>query len=154
MKAKEIVEKTLNPDAKDSQLVAWLGLLGELGEILDTYKKILFQGHPNKGIKEELADVLYYKAHLDSFKRLEFPFSEIEEDLKRKVYSVFMTLADVIDYLNYPTARKKEFLEESFKDMLGKHSTDEEELEEILWKKLSKRYPDGFTPDRSMNRED
>jgi len=49
------------------QLVNYcFGLMGEVGELLDHIKKVLFYGHPvNKPlIREEAGDVLWYLANL------------------------------------------------------------------------------------------
>ena len=97
-------KRTLNNDLKaGSQILNMLlGMSGETGEVVDLFKKHLFQGHTldMDKLTEELGDVMYYIANLCNFYNLE--------------------LEDVIE---------------------GNYN------------KLLKRYPEGFSEDRSINRE-
>lgn len=47
---------------REKQLNAVIGLVGESAEILDVYKKILYQGHPfdKDKVIDELGDTLWY----------------------------------------------------------------------------------------------
>ena len=99
-----LVEKTSRKDLpkKDRIENALMGLSGEVGEVLDIFKKHFFQGHELdvNHVIEELGDVVYYLCWLC-----------IEFDI--------------------------DFSEICFANM----------------EKLDKRYPDGFSTERSINRE-
>ena len=107
MELKEYQEKsmrTLNNSIKASSQILnmLLGMSGETGEVVDLFKKHLFQGHDldMDKLKEELGDVMYYIVNLCNLYDIE--------------------LEDVIE---------------------GNHN------------KLLKRYPEGFSEERSVNRE-
>ena len=80
-----------------------MGIAGEAGEIVDYFKKVLYQGREldiNK-VKEEMGDLLWY-------------------------------MAGLADRLNI----------------------DLDEVTNLNIQKLQKRYPDGFSIERSLNREE
>ena len=82
---------------------AAMGLAGEAGEVVDSYKKHLFQGHPldAREICNELGDILWYVAL-----------------------------------------------------MCDTHGLQMSEVMEANLTKLAKRYPDGFSVERSVNRSE
>lgn len=98
------IQRTMNPELTEKEKLSNLGLgiAGEAGEIVDSLKKVLYQGHTMDIPKliKELGDLEYYLQHL--------------------------------------------------KDHYG-ISDDIVRIENIL--KLRDRYPNGFDPERSVNRE-
>lgn len=74
-----LVEKTSRKDLpKDERIMnALMGMCGEIGEVVDIFKKHLFQGHDLdvNHVVEELGDVLYYMCWLAI--ELDIDFSEI-----------------------------------------------------------------------------
>lgn len=60
--------RTLSKDVKgnDRVLNMLLGMSGEMGEVIDLFKKHLFQGHELeiRKVREELGDVMFYIVNL------------------------------------------------------------------------------------------
>lgn len=98
------VLRTIRPSLpqRDRLIIGALGLSGEVGEVVDSLKKMLFQDHPleKQIICDELGDVLWYVVLLCD--------------------TLDLTLEDVMSY-NVEKRRR--------------------------------RYPDGFSAERSRNRE-
>jgi len=64
----EDVVRTINKrlEEEDHVLCGAMGLAGEVGELIDSIKKIYFQGHQydREKITDEMGDVLFYFAYL------------------------------------------------------------------------------------------
>lgn len=108
MQLKEYQEKskrTMNMDLEKREALSNMifGITGETGEVVDLFKKHLFQGHDLdiQHLKEELGDVMFYMVNLCNL--------------------IGVQMEDIIE---------------------GNHN------------KLLKRYPDGFSEEASIKRED
>lgn len=55
-----VLSKLSDASKKDMFLNGILGLIGELGELVDDYKKYLFQRHSEKDILNESSNMLFY----------------------------------------------------------------------------------------------
>lgn len=78
--------RTRGPLADRNEVLKWvgLGIAGEAGEIADSIKKMLYQGHPIdlEKIAEEAGDVLWYLALLSE--TVDVPLSQIaDRNLKK-----------------------------------------------------------------------
>lgn len=64
---REAIERTMNSDLSEKEKLSMLllGMAGELGEIIDNMKKVLYHGHPFDAEKltGELGDFEYYYEH-------------------------------------------------------------------------------------------
>lgn len=62
-KFQELSTRTMKQEGAENNCI--LGMIGEMGEIVDLYKKVTYQGHPynKEKVKEELGDVLFYIAN-------------------------------------------------------------------------------------------
>lgn len=67
LRYREAIERTMNSDLNDKEkvLMLLLGMAGEIGEIVDGMKKVLFHNHPLslEDLTEELGDFEYYMQH-------------------------------------------------------------------------------------------
>lgn len=157
-----------SPEDHDRVKNGCLGLIGESGEIVDIVKKYLFQSKadtplPVDKLIDEMGDVLWYIAetvsgigetmdgviripdekHLTNYVNLEsaavnlaiyasdaYVSRNIVRAIEHDVQIIFTTLMDMCRMLD----------------------TTIEHVAEHNIAKLKKRYPDGFDPERSMNR--
>lgn len=129
---------------------AIMGMIGEIGEIIDILKKQEFQNHPYDDVKlqKEFADLAYYKALWDaSSKNLDYTIANLNlflvlVDLLRKVLSSYLYDDDSM-------------LDDYYKATLKTAGYTEEELTRVLNDKLSARYSGGeFNANESINRND
>lgn len=170
-----------SPDGHDRIMNGCLGLIGETGEVIDTIKKYMFQSGSNSSMPtdklvDECGDVLWYCAELctgygkslneaictanndfalyvEQYKeRLPYNLAKVSIKLMQEV---MRTVEDATDKCNNMTWMMRhigyiilyvEYLLHGF--YIG---TLAEALERNI-EKLRKRYPDGFDPERSMNR--
>lgn len=158
-----------SPDGHDRIKNGCLGLIGESGEIADVIKKWMFQSIegtplPVDKLIDEMGDVLWYCAEMATGAKLKLQnvanFPSCQD-----LYS-YETLDEVAIRLSFSATQcgfcaierrgSNEFhLNSVYKKLvhlcrlLG---TTIEHVAEANIEKLKKRYPDGFDPERSMNR--
>ncbi len=131
------------------------GIITELGEIMDLYKKELAYKKPLdiNHLKEEIGDVIWYVANLHTFLKKEFVFVQKQqiEQINNPIELLWKTIKDIkinpfnLDELNQPIL-----------SMIANLQITEQELFEIFdtnIKKLQIRYPDKFDTDKALNRD-
>jgi NTP pyrophosphatase (non-canonical NTP hydrolase) len=165
-------------NALDRAASAAMGLLGETGELIDHVKKILFQGHvldPDK-IKDEAGDVLWYLAESCSANDVRMDSISCSSMLDREEDSVKLLQRLLLDCLRLGAVvgRYAETMEMdvSMKAFVSTKSTPVhlsrifrklvmllepigllvEDVAENNIEKLKKRYPEGFSVEKSTNR--
>lgn len=160
-----------SPDGHDRVLNGCLGLIGESGEIVDLVKKWKFQSGDNADLPEdklidECGDVLWYCAELCTGRGMDIA------NIKCRYDHAFIAVMDIITLAVYLSAACHEIYadikDNCFDDVVHYDiETVMRAVEAILIKfcgsslekamdynieKLRKRYPDGFDPERSLNR--
>lgn len=129
---------------------AIIGMIGEIGEIIDIFKKQEFQAHPYNEveIQKEFADLAYYKALWDaSDKNLNYPIAN---------FNLFLTLVDLLNEVLACYLYETDFaLDDYYQAALKEAGYTEEELTRVLNDKLSARYTGGaFNANESINRNE
>jgi NTP pyrophosphatase (non-canonical NTP hydrolase) len=135
-----------------------LGMIGELGEIADMIKKHKFQGHEldREKFKEEIGDFMwYYVKYLTLQGMRDKRFKKLENHIKRTNKTENL---DIIIYSlnNISKDMFKNFADFAIgyvADLISFSNFTLNEILEYNIEKLNKRYPDGFTQERSVNRE-
>lgn len=154
-----------------------MGLLTEVGELYDAYKRHIFYRKDLDmiNLKEEIGDILWYLAiSLDARGETQFPSfqTHISETLPEKVGDTFpgsiFLLGKILVYTSQitinETIRNTEEAEEGFmyacsnllSFLYALASLNSFTLEEAAYLnvvKLSKRYPEGFTEFHALNRD-
>lgn len=160
-----------SPDGHDRTLNGCLGLIGESGEIVDIVKKHMFQSTagtplPTDKLIEEMGDVMWYIA--ETVTGLGFTLEHVlgphrtanirgEGKLHECVAAIACTAACTYSnfYLGMSNESALPHIVNLYKVLyitcfvLG--TTIDHVMERNI-EKLRKRYPDGFDPERSMNR--
>lgn len=157
---------------------AIMGMNGEAGECVDILKKTMFQGHDFDvdHFLNELGDVCWYTMLL--IKELDIEPEFIFEYLERllSVPTVKQEISDMglvyilnlnrdcgrivdlyYDSRKNPTVTVLATLRSIFRNIKMVANVYDKTLEDIFdinHDKIKLRYPDGFTPDMSMNRSD
>lgn len=174
-----LAQRTSKHHGKDQIKNGAMGLIGESGEVMDVLKKHLFQStenapFPYEKLADELGDVMWYAAEFATGYGLSL----------MDVYSVGMILyseSDSDDLIASKITAHGVFLYSDLYDNLRKFDSQIEaahvfhnlgsiihsvealakrkgfRLDEILERniqKLMKRYPNGFDPERSMQRSE
>ena len=136
---------------------AALGLVGEGGEVADLVKKHIYHGHAldRDRLADEIGDVLWYVAEMASEVGLELREVEacIPCDLAEDALDLAFWCAQVSsDLLEVERHELREVLRilYAMSDHIG---LTLDEIADRNIAKLSARYPDGFDPARSQNRE-
>lgn len=72
--------RTMNQNGAENNCI--LGMIGEMGEVVDLYKKVTYQGHPynKEKLVEEIGDVLFYIANYATVNDI-----DLSDCLKRNV---------------------------------------------------------------------
>ena len=146
------------------------GLITEIGELVDSYKRHWFYKTPlNKvNVREEVGDILWYVALAFSLAGLEFhdeiaPLSAVEDDFPiqyviGKIVRYGVSLSNYtfiypddwnIDQVNYDLRNLLQYLTVFAK--LNGFTLEEAAYGNIV--KLSKRYPDGFSNFNATHRD-
>lgn len=160
-----------SPEDHDRLKNGCLGLIGESGEIVDIVKKYMFQSKadtplPVDKLIDEMGDVLWYIAEtvsgmgldlwtaLKGNGELEFKGSITLEECAVLLSSVATsTYTRCFVEKNYEIAIYEiHYIYATLMEMCKKINTTIDEVAERNIAKLKKRYPDGFDPERSMNR--
>jgi NTP pyrophosphatase (non-canonical NTP hydrolase) len=160
-------------DAK--RMNAVLGLLGECGEVIDVIKKWLFQSGdgaalPEDKLIEEIGDVLWYLAAYAEAEDL--MLGQIIKDpvwsgengaglysaLDRKYVflhacSLMITAIQITDDFTFMGKISMDSIARVLSWFANLARVSLEECAERNIAKLRKRYPDGFDPERSLNRD-
>jgi MazG nucleotide pyrophosphohydrolase domain. len=182
MRAEEYQELAMrtSPEGHDRVLNGCLGLMGEAGEIVDLVKKWRFQSvegtlFPVEKIVEECGDVLWYCAELlqglgDDVGRLWkstyahiVPRANIPSADKAaariaraavKPYNIMYEVPGSERFRRHRTIEMVGEVMYAVYELLRFHcATNLENTMARNLGKLRKRYPDGFDPERSMNRD-
>ena len=144
-----LAERTNNTDASQMKLNARMGLMGEMGEVVDELKKHIYQGHELNlaNIKEELGDVFWYLAQYMKAENIEYDLDfVIEVELKNKYESIIDNAEQVI------TSKSSIVKYESLLRICRLLDLDVIEILSDNIDKLTKRYPNGFNCNDSINR--
>ncbi len=181
MQVKEYQELAMrtSPEGHDRILNGCLGLIGEAGEIVDIVKKWRFQSvegtlFPAEKIIEECGDVLWYCAELlqglggdvgelwkSTYAHI-IPSADIPSPDKaaarvaRMAVKPYNMMYEILGSDRFKRQRAIEMVGETMyavHELLRFHCSSN--IESTMAKnieKLRKRYPDGFDPERSMNR--
>ena len=160
-----------SPDGHDRILNGCLGLIGESGEIVDIIKKHMFQSTPDTPLPtdkliDEMGDVMWYIAEtvtgmghklgdmLSLYGKLFFSdetkLHDLAAVLSADASSIYIYL---YAYEDHDTALSK--IIHAYNLLCGmcyKLGCTPEYMMGGNIEKLRKRYPDGFDPERSMNR--
>ena len=173
----ELSKRTANPH--DNEIYNYgMGLAGETGELIDMFKKSIFHGHTLKQMQvlKESGDVLWYTSQLsrlfnirmdDAFERVNDQFRGL--DIKEKhtnelIMTSCINLSNTVGMINGHIDSErytKQQLEGLFANIIRNLyflgaviNLTLEETAEANINKLKKRYPDGFSQEASINRED
>lgn len=174
----KLAARTAN-DHKYEQANYAMGLTGESGELIDGYKKFLFHSHPldNDYIKKEAGDVLwytsqimrYYKIHLgnvfDTFYTIKNELIS-SGDYRPILASASLELSKSVGKISEVILRKtkgKRLRRKTLVKLLAEVFVSLftlvlfcgltiEEVAEANIEKLKTRYPEGFDPEKSINR--
>lgn len=160
-----------SPDDHDRILNGCLGLIGESGEIVDIVKKHMFQSTagtplPTDKLIEEMGDVMWYVAETvtglgytlkHALGTHRTPNVAGKDKLHECVATIACTAA--CTFTNFYLGKSNEEILERIADIykalcvtcLVLGTTIDHVMDRNI-EKLRKRYPDGFDPERSMNR--
>lgn len=168
-----------SPNDHDRIKNGCLGLIGESGEIVDLVKKHLFQSVPGTALPvnaliNEMGDVLWYCMEtitgigdVPQIALTRNPIhslfavytKSVKRELDLETAAVLLSLFSVNAYSACYFDDNVRFLRGSVFDvystllcMCGMIGTTIEHVAVMNIEKLKKRYPDGFDPERSMNR--
>lgn len=165
-----------SPEGHDRILNGCMGLIGESGEVVDIVKKWKFQSGddaelPKDKLIEELGDVLWYCAEISTGIGSDMIHAPKWFGLKSKNYvgklhidALFLAklAQNMTDALMFPDPDEWSpdpmYVVVWIMDVIGYMlktycgSTLEECMERNI-EKLKRRYPDGFSPERSLHRE-
>ncbi len=151
VEARRTMEQTLTPEER-IELCLW-GIPGEVGEIIDLYKKERFHRRPRDKDKyrKEIGDVVWYVANLcHETSRNFIPFrmhfhGENEADILRDILREAAKMAG-----DNPQWILTRLVHLAKKLDLGPF----EEILDLNIAKLRARYPDGFSTEASLARKD
>lgn len=166
-----------SPDGHDRIKNGCLGLIGESGEIVDIVKKHMFQSKadtplPVDKIIDEMGDVLWYCAEIatgmeknlqsitgqkPAFSSFDAYTSGFDVDIETAagVAAFFAARAYAAHRFDENCILLRSAVYDVYRSLLelcGLLDTTIEHVAEVNIEKLKKRYPDGFDPERSMNR--
>lgn len=157
-----------SPEDHDRVKNGCLGLIGESGEIVDIIKKWMFQSVegtplPVDKLIDEMGDVLWYCAELATGSNLRLgetigtPGNRICSltFVGAAVMLAFDAAQCALNALNGGKNSAAFHITKIYEKLLcicGDIGTTIEHVAEHNIEKLKKRYPDGFDPERSMNR--
>lgn len=168
-----------SPEGHDRTLNGCMGLIGEAGEIVDVVKKWRFQSGdkaelPRERLVEECGDLLWYCAEtLTGLNQtaLEKAFcreaSLLEHQAPEKIETACMRIAteaiypytmlleegNIFDRTLPAVEQISAIMAHVSAFLLRWCNSDLDDCMEKNIKKLKKRYPDGFDPERSLHRE-
>lgn len=127
-----------------------LGIITEVGEVLDIFKKNLAYGKPIDivNLGEELADVAWYACNEATFRNREISLKEFISSFK---YNNELEVIDVLLNFNVfsENCNSIMFMVKSIAEFYNLN------IEECLYKNIEKlkiRYPDKFDTDLALNR--
>lgn len=157
---------------------AIFGMAGEIGECIDCIKKVIFHGHKydSRIFLNELGDFLWYSTLfvICYEKKHEVILSYFKNDLidmskhdvksenygRSHLFDIFIDVAAITASLNkeemfteYILAGLIEEMYYNIEALCYINGIDLYDLIDINVKKIRKRYPNGFDPSRSINRE-
>ena len=160
-----------SPTDHDKLKNGCMGLIGESGEIVDLVKKYLFQSTPGTPLPtdkliKEIGDVMWYIAEVatgmdvDLEHLLAFAYcGEFDERITISDYALTISIHANTVYCKLFASKNKEVAALTIRHMYDllcglctRIGTTIEHVQEVNIDKLRKRYPDGFDPERSMNR--
>lgn len=173
----KLAQRTSPDDGHDKLDNGVLGLMGETGEIVDIYKKWMYQSEvntelPGDQMAEELGDVLWYLAELAAgigvglIDIIGEDFAQIDERTKRKpakrtsLRSAIVGLAGRAWQINRCICKSEwrgthshiRRIMLTITHLAHKVDLTIEEVAIMNINKLKKRYPYGFSARRSMER--
>ena len=159
-----------SPTDHDKLKNGCMGLIGESGEIVDLMKKYMFQSTPGTPLPtdkliKEMGDVMWYIAETVTGMGfdLQTVLSEgqglaIKGPLDLDMHAIVLSSCESSSYTNFcrkdmlSLMRDINFMYAVLISMCRMIGTTIEHVQEVNIEKLRKRYPDGFDPERSMNR--
>ena len=150
--------------ARDRLTLCWLGMAGETGELVDLYKKHLFQAPvPKEKFEKEVGDVCWYianycteaKFHLDDDGDMDdMTFDDGDMDIEfgsLPTTEMALILSSLAGDTSFSRAKFTRFLV-AFSERLELRPFGE--ILAMNIEKLKARYPEGFTPEDSVSRRD
>ena len=126
-----------------------LGVLTEIGEVLDVFKKNIAYNKPIDYVNlgEELSDISWYLCNQATFRNLEVNFEHFKADYK------ITSQDEVLEYLMYPDLNNTNFtLSFNIMKIAEFYNLDFEKLLDNNINKLLVRFPDKFTEEAANNR--
>lgn len=157
---------------------AIFGMAGEIGECIDCIKKVIFHGHKydSRIFLNELGDFLWYCTlfticYEEKYDKLTSYFENDLIDMSKHnvksenygrshLFDIFIDVAGITASLNkeemfteYILAGLIEEMYYNIEALCYINGIDLYDLIDINVKKIRKRYPNGFDPSRSINRE-
>jgi len=160
-----------SPDDHNRVLNGCLGLIGESGELVDIMKKHMFQSKadtplPVDKLIEEMGDVMWYIAETASGMGYSLKCAllasgkrSFRENITVDQYAVTLVSTATSVYTSALVTHHEIgaleslcFLYDLLCAMCASIGTTIEHVQEVNIEKLKRRYPDGFDPERSMNR--
>jgi NTP pyrophosphatase (non-canonical NTP hydrolase) len=154
--ARRTMDQTLTPEER-IELCLW-GIPGEVGEVIDLWKKERFHRHPRDKDKyrKEIGDVVWYVANLCHETATEFFPHEAALQLWRKVgYDMKLqlrTLAEEAACFDMVDPRRVLTLLIHIASLLDLGPF--EDILDLNIAKLKARYPDGFSTEASLSRKE
>lgn len=175
---KEAERTLVRINSDEDRLHLGMGLIGEMGEIVDYFKKVHFQGHTpsREKLVSELGDLLWYTAtycttcgwNLEEIWNTAagnpncdpaFSNSALFELILDIMHALVKFNQRSVRHSNNPRAHKAPSLHfhtfiRGFKRLLWAWRVPVEEAAISNNQKLQKRYPNGFSAEDSMRRSD
>lgn len=169
----EQARRTMNEDTQNTNqyLNMAMGLVGEVGELVDLMKKEMYQGHKKPDYAEEIGDIMWYLVNYARLMNHSLIFRPTAyKDKLEHISTLLNRVNNIFDgevYLaqfNTPIKRNLQgsVLEDlrllmqdiyshiiTLSDLL---KVDLDYAKQHNIDKLQKRYPQGFDADRSVNR--
>lgn len=156
------MDMSLSPEERIE--LCLFGICGEVGEIVDTYKKERFHRveTPREKYEKGMGDVLWYIANLCT--ETDTMFDPYHNSLKyfrieRERGSIFEKTPNIVKDLarlacRFETIDPQDVLTQIIKLGMALHCRPIEEIAEMNIAKLKVRYPNGFTTQDSIERRD
>jgi len=139
-----------------------LGLIGEVGEVTDIIKKIQYHNHPltshSMELEKEIGDIYWYFCAYCTINNIDVPSPCVSSEKVQKTSSYYKLVIDiyntVYELINYPSEEEEclLILGNLLKTLILKLDLSLDVILENNISKLTKRYPEGFSSEHSLNR--
>lgn len=153
------IKRTLNPDAtpEETYMNMVYGMIGEFGELIDTRKKEIYQGHKGGNYMEEFGDFMWYLGNTINLLDMEVvPRPSSERNEHKLIAHVLDGLALLIARRgSWATFKPTSIVQDLYSDIITLadcYRVDLAKAKEQNIAKLQRRYPEGFSKQRSVSR--